>query len=384
MRRLNILKISLSVIPMLFLSACWNATSIEHIYYAHTVGVDFQDGKYIVYAQMVNFTGSTGQGGGGSNENPSALAVVAGKGETLTEAIHDLYPATQRKIFWGHLSSIIFSQQVLKKNFINVLDKFNRFHQTRPTLWIYATDMPLDQLLTIKPIIEPNAIFSFLGEPWESYEQSILIRPVRMNRFIASINEPGKTTLFPVIRFGNNRWKNLEGQVENLLFNDVAVLENKQFKGILSENQLLGIRWIQGVNVRTPVIVHHEGEAVATFIATKANSKILPKWNNGIPTFDIQVRVDGYIIELIEEETKNVLQKQIEEKVKKQIETTYLEGLKIKSDIFSFSHILYKDNPKKWKQLSEEGGLTLTEESLSSISVIVHIEHAGSEKLLLQ
>ncbi|TCT25091.1 Ger(x)C family germination protein [Melghiribacillus thermohalophilus] len=384
MKHNSLVKVIGWILILMFLSACWNAKSIEQLFYAHSIGVDYRDDKYWIYLQIVNFSGaSPGQNGGGG-EQPSEIAVGVGKGDTFAEAVHDLYPATQRRVFWGHLSSIIFTENALRHQFMNTLDTFNRFNESRPTLWIYATDQSPEEALSTMPVAGQNAIFSYLGEPWESYEQSVLIQPIKMNRLIASINEPGKTTLLPMIRVAGDRWINTEEQVPNLLIDDIAVIQDKQFKGSLTEDEMLGVRWIQGVKARTPIIVKQKDKAVATFIATSADSKITPNMNEGMPTFDIQTRVKGYVIELKKEVTKNYLEKQLKKKIKEQIERTFQAGLEIESDIYSFSHVLYKKNPEQWDQLEEKGYLNINKESLSSINVEINIDHAGSEKLLLE
>jgi hypothetical protein len=41
---------------VLFLSGCWDMKSIQDTNYVAALGFDFQDGKYVVYAQLLDFS----------------------------------------------------------------------------------------------------------------------------------------------------------------------------------------------------------------------------------------------------------------------------------------------------------------------------------------
>lgn len=57
---LYILMISLS----LLLTGCWDIREVQDINYISAIGVDYKDGEYIIYAQMLDFSSVAKQEGG--------------------------------------------------------------------------------------------------------------------------------------------------------------------------------------------------------------------------------------------------------------------------------------------------------------------------------
>ncbi|MFK9116608.1 hypothetical protein ACJEBK_06925 [Peribacillus frigoritolerans] len=51
----RICKIWLTLHLFLFLSGCWDEKTIQDFHYITAIGIDFKDGEYIVYTQLVDF-----------------------------------------------------------------------------------------------------------------------------------------------------------------------------------------------------------------------------------------------------------------------------------------------------------------------------------------
>ncbi|WP_279401722.1 Ger(x)C family spore germination protein [Piscibacillus salipiscarius] len=103
--------------------------------------------------------------------------VGLGEGVTVVDAVHDLYSTTQRKIFWGHLSSVVFSENVLFNDIDGALDVISRYSEIRPTPWIFATDENFRDLLNTLPTLGVNIIYSFLAN-----HSKVIIRAQSLNR----------------------------------------------------------------------------------------------------------------------------------------------------------------------------------------------------------
>ena len=110
----RIIFFSIFLLINLTLAGCWDTNEPERMIYVHGLGVDYKDDKYNVYLQIVNpslLAKSEASGG----DTDVKVAVGRGTGETINEAFFDAYRSSQRNIFWGHLSFIVFSENVLKK-----------------------------------------------------------------------------------------------------------------------------------------------------------------------------------------------------------------------------------------------------------------------------
>lgn len=361
------------------LVGCWDSRNVEQIYHAHTIGVDFQDEEFLIYVQVLNFQAMAGSGEGGGNFDLPQAYVAIGKGKTFVEAIHYIYTHSERQISWGHLAAIVFSEEALKhqKAIIGTFESLGRFYETRNTTWIFASNSPLVELLTTFPKVEFSVLFSSLGEPTQTYEQSSFVAPIRLHHFLAIMNEPGRTNIFPILEVEKRKWFLNNSQPRPSIFMaGAALLEDLRFRGFLLGKDMLGIRWIQPTTMRTPIRFEHGGTATLK----KPKVKIEPQLEDEQISFTIRLKTSGFISELHEDRTITEVEQEIASMIKQEIRHTFEKGLETDADVLQLSASLYKHNPKLWHKRVPEGKLLLTKESLKEIHVEVEITHAGRDK----
>lgn len=368
------------LVSIFYLTGCWDSDELEEMLYIHSIGLDYRDDRYIIYAQLFNFQSLPTDEGAGGEE--TQVTVGVGEGTTVVEAVHDLYSATQRRIFWGHLSSIIFSESVLEGDIEGGLDVISRFHEIRPTPWIYASNEPLDELLNTLPALGVNVIFSLFGQPVESYEQSSKVKPIKYNRFNLERSEPGRTVAIPVLNIAESKWFDKAGSKPNLDVSSVAIISNENYFGILNEEDAKGIRWYQEETERTPLVIYDsEGQVSGLVVLKVRESKVIPNSFEEQVTFNMKVEVGGSLIEMSHEITEKEVKKSIENQIIKELRHTYDRGLNINADVYNFSYQLFREKPQLWKELTNDGQLSLNEESLSDIKVQVYLRDTGERKL---
>jgi len=88
-------------------------------------------------------------------------------------------------------------------------------------------------------------------------------------------------------------------------------------------------------------------------------------------TFEVKLRINATINGFKGKVTEQELKELIVKEVKKEIQETYKEGLKLDVDIYRLSEYLYRDNVKAWKKLEKDGKIPLSEDSISKIDVDV-------------
>ncbi|TMW70894.1 Ger(x)C family spore germination protein [Alteribacter natronophilus] len=374
-------RLLLLLMLIMLLQGCWDAEELEGMFYIHSIGIDYVEGEYVAYAQIMNFTG-TGTGEQQGEITPEVVKVAVGKGESGTTSIHSLYTSIQRRVYWGHLSSLVFHERAMEAGKVKtILDEFSRFPEIRPTLWMYVTSEPLDQVMVSYPIMEISNLYSFLGEPVESYEQSSRVTPVMKHRFMADLYEPGKTLVVPKIRVAKHKWRDQSGAQENLMLNSASFYGGNEFKGTLHAEDIKGLIYMDPDASRIPLLVRENGDPAATVILAEPEMEITPNLEGSEPTFDINVTVGGNVIEILENVTEEFIKEQAAKTVESQIRQTFEKGIGLGADVYSFGEKIYRKDVKKWHELSEEGELPLTEDSLNDITVEVEIIHGGEERL---
>jgi len=382
MKKINCLNVFMLGI-LLILNGCGQQSEIDRMLYVHVIGVDLVDDKYEVYAQIINLEnrgGSMGNEAGGGEE----AVVGSAKGETLLDAIYNFYEGAQRKVFWGHLSSIIFSERFLNEKGIEgieeAIEMISRFRETRYTIWVLGTTSPLQDLLTTFPTLNLSPIFTKLGDPVENYRQSSLVFPIRLNRFIYDIKELGSTANIPLIRSVEEYWHGDQSSQGTLVVDGYTFMDKKGFKGFLKDEDIAGLRWFQPEAERVYVCLCKGEKPPIFLIFHDIDKKIKPVIKNGQATFSMHLSVKGKIGELNKEVSKNTLMKKAEKTIIEEIKRTYKKGLEMEADVYQLSEALYRKDPKAWKELGFDKKFMLTEDSIQSIKVEAQIMESGKTK----
>src|SRR5690554_3925776 len=164
-------KIFIYLLLLVFLSGCWDVSESERMLYLHGIGVDYKDGEFHVYFQVISFMNVAKKDEGIDQEIMQAEVGFA-KGKTINEAITNLYKATDEILFWGHLTVIIITDDMITNGNLNtLLNSFTRHHDTRYNTWVYVTDKPLKDFFIETPILRKAISLTKMANPINSFEK---------------------------------------------------------------------------------------------------------------------------------------------------------------------------------------------------------------------
>ncbi|WP_103143246.1 Ger(x)C family spore germination protein, partial [Effusibacillus lacus] len=362
------------------LNGCWSQKEMEHMFYVHAIGLDYVDGQYVVYAQILNFAPlGKAEGGGKSPAGQSPAWIGKGVGTTFDTAAHNLYTTTQRYVFWGHLTAVVFSENLLRRGIGDALDMLGRFQEFRYTTWIFGTRDPLEKILTTAPILEESPVYSQLGDPRDTFYQSSFIPPIRLNKLVAALREPGRTAYIPNLTVFKDRWMDVKQKYPALSMNGVHVLKDSKSTAFFPRSELVGWRWMLQEIPRTPLEVSVNDRPAAVLICENPKIKIRPQVQANRATFRIKVGVTASIIEMIQPEQEAVLRDKAALQIEQEIRSTFNEGVESQSDIFQLGAVLHRKSPKAWKAISQNGKLPLRPDTLQSVDVTVKIVSSGKK-----
>ncbi|MET3287820.1 UNVERIFIED_CONTAM: spore germination protein KC [Brevibacillus sp. OAP136] len=362
----------------LFLGGCWNSKEIEHLRYPTALGIDYRNNQYEMYLQLVDISVIAKMEGGGRRSEQD-MVVFKGVGRSLDEAAFNIYSYTQQRVNWSHIRAVIFGEGALKLGLDVFLDNFSRYGEFRHTWWTFTTQGDVKQLLLLYPTMNTPAIFSRLGDPTTIYRQYSYIQPVMLNRFEAQLYEKSVTTILPNLSSVTGKvYSTSKKHVRPVLSRrGVCVLHNRKWLGCLSTAQVSGLRWMSTKTVRTPVNLFEGKKPIADLVFEDPRQTITYRMKDGKPYFTIKVEVSGGLSDLNQQTSVSKLEKESAKLIEKQIRDTYLHGLKLHADIFSFSNIMYRRNVKLWKTLQKDGQLQLTPASLEKIEVKATLKNSG-------
>lgn len=359
------------------LTGCWNMRELEHMFYAHAVGIDYKDGQYKLYVQILDFSTLGKKESGGAKGNSAGAWVGKGMGNSIQSALHQLYATSQRRIYWGHLTSVVVSEAVMKLGIHDILDLLTRYNELRYTLWVFGTRDPIEEVMLASPILESTPVYSQLGDPYDVYNQSSFIPPKRLYRLIVEMREPGKTPRLPMITLSKGQWTDKKEKYSALKIEGVGLLKAGKWNGWLSKEEVRGTRWLEGRAERIPLIIDSKKQPVAAIIFENPKHRITPEIRNGKVYFRIKLTVKGSVGEVDKEVSEPFLKSRSEKLIQEEIRRTFMQGLKHKADILNLSDSLYRKRPQEWRRIAKSREFPLQAESLQSIDVNVRIKNSG-------
>lgn len=359
------------------LSGCWDSHELEHMFYIHAIGVDYQGGKYVIYAQVLNPMALAKE----SSKSPEQIGAWIGKGvgPSLEDAVHSLYATTQRMVYWGHLDAIVFSETLLaQKGVQEALDILTRFREVRYTSWVFCTNSAVAKVLSAEPILESSPVYSVLADPSKVYKQSSFIEPMRLHRFIINLQEPGLRGVLPEIAVKENLWFDAKAIHPELEISGYGLLQNGKLVGRISRDEVTGIRWFLPHLFRAVVIVNQHGNAIATMTIDSQRRRIRPVVTGGRLRFDVQMEVNGTVVQMGKAVSEVQLKSMFAQEIQKEIRSTYANGLRLGVDIYALSDSLYRRDPQTFhRYASNDGHIQLHEDSLRRVQVKVKIHDQG-------
>lgn len=379
MRKVSLYLVCLCVV---LLSGCWDKHEPERMLYVHGLGIDYKDGKYEVYAQIINLSNVA------KSEEPKTEIVQAevgyASGNTLEDAVFNLYRSADERISWGHLTYIVFSKNVLEEDQFNAsIDVFIRFAETRYRIWVYSTQDDIKDVLLTVPIISTTLTLSKLSDPMNSFKQESFVEPVDIRRLIIGLDEPNHEMIIPTINVLYN-WETVERRPRTAHLAGVGIITPDKFKGFILNEEARGIKWMNNHTRRGTVsflLDKSDENSITSATLNDVKVKVTPIVENDVVYFDIDVKVQAVVSTVTEKVSDAEFQEHIANTVKSEILMTYEEALNKDIDIFRLSEHVYRKHIKDWKRLQKDGKVELTKDSIRSLNVTVTKLKIGRKSL---
>ncbi|MFC5446929.1 Ger(x)C family spore germination protein [Paenibacillus aestuarii] len=378
MRSAYILVISLG---LLFLqTGCWDVKTIQDTNYVTALGFDYDKGRFIIYAQMLDFANVAKQEGGKAAMSGS-IWVGKEEGVTIGDAFSNLYKTSQQRVFWGHVVAFVFTQRALEKGLQEFTDSITRYNETRFTQWVYGTSEPLERVFTVIPFFNLSPMASILAHPKESYRQRSYIAPTRMYRVVAMMREPGNNLVLPSLDIQKNTWDKNGKPEPKLEIGGMHAVNNESHVLYFPEHELEGMRWLTKFTSRTPVTLTAEGKPVFSAYVDNPKNEVKATVEGNLVSFDIHISCKAIIREIFNTLDDTTMKEKISELIEKEVRQTFDIGKKQDVDLLRLEHVLYRNNFGQWARLTDNGQKRLQDYQIHEVKVDVNIMHAGMYKM---
>jgi Ger(x)C family germination protein len=357
------------------LTGCWDEKEVGIYGHVTAIGIDFEDEKYILYVQMLDFSNVAKQEENKVSEDPS-LFIGKSSGKTIYEAVNNLYKISEEPLDWGQLGSIIYSEAVLEEDIEEFQQAITRNGDFRYTPWVFGTMDSIEELLSVSGFFHLPPVYTILYRPEDTYEIHSYIEPLRMYKFISIYNDPGSTVVLPSITIDTSAWKQSseEDRSKNTLrMNGGFQITEGKYQDWMSYEDLTGLRWVQTKTNNTPVKIMDNEKAIGVAEINDPSTHIQQVEQGNEAKFEIKIKAKGDITDLREELNQDQIENLVENQIKQEIITTYQKGLEKNIDVYNLKNKLFRSGmkPEKVKEIK------LSEESLSKITVDFQLESKG-------
>jgi len=376
-------QICICLVLLMLVPGCWNSKDIQNMAYVTTLGIDYEDGKFKSYAQILNFT-NVAKSENAEIGKPVPIWVGTGEGRTVTESLTTMYSTSQLRVFWGHMKSLVLTERTMKHGMMEIYEMMNRYREIRYNILLYGTKESLKDVLTQKSILNLSPLESIIDSPQQIYSQRSFILPVYGYKIIAQMNEETGLAMIPSLEIESKSWYEDTEHRPMFRINGAYFFQNKEYRGHLTEDELKGTRWIQRQLERSPINIPDQGRPIASLILVKPHLYIKPVIENKKVRYKIRVSINAYIDELIKDTPQKTMEKMASIAVENEIKRSYKNGLQKKADVFLLDEKFYRKYPKKWHELHRSRPFILEEDSIKSVDVRVKIDSSGKYKQRVQ
>lgn len=364
------------------LTGCWDIKAIQDTNYVTAIGCDYEDGQFVVYAQMLDFA-NVAKSETGKTNKPASIWSGHEKGSTVIEAMNRLYQTSQQRMFWGQVSSVVFTERALEHGIAEFFDGLIRYREMRYTQWVYGTKEPIDRVFMALPFFNQSPLGSILHHPEDNYRQRSYIRPLRLYRAVSLYREPGTSLLLPSLVIADRIWK--EGGEKNdpkLTVDGIYAIYKQKRPVWVPNRELAGLRWLDRDTQRSNVTLIRNGKPAASVSVDDPKASVTPALGkNGLPTFQIRVRSQFVVQELLQNMSAAEINNLTVREIVSEIGRTYDYGKKHGIDLYQLNHHLYRKKFAAWRDLTQTGRMPLTGLEIDRVQVELTLTHTGMYKL---
>ncbi|MGG4147057.1 Ger(x)C family spore germination protein [Paenibacillus algorifonticola] len=370
------------IASLLLLSpGCFDSKPIQNMAYVTAIGLDYKDGIFISYAQVLNFLNVAKSD---KNEIGKNIPVWIGRGtgKTVTESLSSLSETSQIRLFWGHVKAIVVDEELLKSQEIvrQSYEAINRYREVRYNILLYSTKTPIVDIFKQKSILNLPVLDTILDTPEDTHAQRSNIDPQYGFKFIAEFNEPGNTAIIPTIGITKEVWREDARKMPMFKITGAFFIRQNENLSWFSETELLGRRWVQKENKRSVLLIGNKEAPTANLIIVKPQYRIRYVKNSKPLQFKIEIKARAYVEEMIKDASVKEMEVLAAKAIRDEMMATYEKGLATQTDLLNLFAELYRSDAKVWHQLHNSKQLLLNQKTLGQIDVKVTITNTGKYK----
>ncbi|WNF38863.1 Ger(x)C family spore germination protein [Bacillaceae bacterium IKA-2] len=354
-----------SVLLLTFCVGFFGKEEIDDLALVMAVGIDKgEDGQFWITAQVARPADARGEASVGGTEG-EATWTATGEGKTIFEAIRNIARFSSRRVYWGHNSIIVVSEEVARDGIVDVIDFFTRNNELRMRTWIVVTEKKANEVVAVKtgleviPGISLDRLFRY---------SPLVAEAPRSDVMTLSAAYVGEHT-HPYLAMVNLRSRGVDpehprefGSIPQVELSGTAIFRDDQMVGKLDPRESSGFLWfVEDVGTAVIPLSCPNEEGTVTIELRENRFKLTPKYKKGQVSFEAAIETSADLVELgcptelEHSEIMDILKNDAEDYIKESIEMMIEKVQKeFKVDAIKLGRTFQAKYPQYWVELKDD------------------------------
>ncbi|WP_282034988.1 Ger(x)C family spore germination protein [Metabacillus indicus] len=370
---------------LLLLTSCGTQRELNELALILSLGVDVhEDTGYQVTMQIadpseiISITGAT------SGTTSIPIVNYTGVGPTFIEALQNAARQVSRTAFYTHMALIVVGQDLAERGIFPVLDILERETEIRENVPIVvAKQESAFHILNSLTMINKLPAYSIKGKLKMNEEGFGNTMLVTIKDFLVKKDSEAS---FPIISGvisphyteKTSTKENLEQAApKSSLVSGLAVFDHSgKFLYWMKDEHKRSVLFLENRIQQTFVMLPCDEENQTAIKVIYAKTKKETSVENGQAKLNISIKAEGEIDglgcpnkEMTKKEIISGYEKELEKKMKEEIESAVKEAQEQQTDIYGFNDVLYRSKPDQWKRVKDSWA-----ELFSGAEVRVNVE----------
>ena len=330
----------------LLLTGCYNYKELNKIAIVSSISIDKKDNNYLVGAQVLNVKPK-------DDNNSSNVIVYEEEGKTIEEALRNITKKSNKKLYGGHLSKLVISEEVAKDGIIDIVDLFQRLPEIKDEFTITIVK-GIEANKVIKIMTSPESIpADFVKNVIESADvDSALTYSSKLDEFVSFYLKKYIDPVITVLEVKNydkdgTSIKNNESTYPKtkIVLDYVGITYKGKLEDYLDKDETIGFNFVRDNidQMIIPIKCDQNNYTSISILDSKTKVKVDNKYNI---TINVNNKSSLNEYNCVNKINKNKLEKDTNKKIKKYINKAIKKQEKSNSEFLGLKRYIYLKYPK--------------------------------------
>ena len=334
-------KILIVIISIFLLTGCTDYNELSDMAIISTIALDKIDNNYKIIIQVLDTKNS-------SNEiSTPSVVLYEGNGKTIHEAYRNISLESSKKLYLGHLQTVIVKDKVFKEDTNNFIDFILRNNEIDKNFNLLITKDDIKDIMEIIPPLESIPSEKIANSLEIASKFQGMVDVVKFDKFLENINTTGIDPVLPVIYIKENNSNNedINPKKRLLLKKELAIFKDNKFINYLSNDASIGFNLLNKNDTSSIISFKCNNDYISVELLDVIPTLKYNTTNNKLDiNLDITSKINEINCNLNISNDINKINNMFKDKIKYIIESTIKEEKKYKSDYLGIAKYLYQND----------------------------------------